>query len=172
MIYSPAKAITPFSLNIDPATSTIAPGTTGAVFTGEITDPQTIPLTLESLSYNLISGPTGADLTSAAIFDTYLVPDPINSPGYTGDLFSLDIDPSAPTGVYTANLDIQYVYQTQNNPPPSVVFDANQNFTFDVENPQTNNPTPEPSSLLIFAIGLAGIGLLGFKVRKSRTAVN
>jgi PEP-CTERM motif len=149
------------TLALDPVTTTILPGTTNFIITGTLGNNDGIDDPFFGANFNLTNGPSGADLNTAASFDTLFAPDPLPSTGYVGQLFSIDVDPGATTGVYTGNFDLQYL-----NGDTGALEDANQDFTFDVENPNAT-VTPEPSSLWLFGIGLTAVGLLGLRARKA-----
>lgn len=145
------------SVTIFVTTPTVAalPGDGNYIFSGTIisTDSSTDPL--NSAFFNLDSGPSGADLSTAAEFSNFYAPfslDPDQT--YSGDLFSLSIDPAAPDGTYDADFD--FVYGTSDSDP---------NFTFQVGPPAA---VPEPSPISAFAFGFAAVGtLVLYRFRKN-----
>ncbi len=144
------------TLSISPLTAAVAPGTDNVIFSGDIGNNDQVDNPLAGFNFNLVNTPAGADPTTAVVFDSLFLPDPLPSSGYIGQLFSLDIDPSAPTGVYTGNFDVSY-----GDDP-----DVNQNFTLDVENSTTT--TPESNSATAMILGLITCAIYSVKNRMTR----
>lgn len=151
---SPARA--QFSLTLAPAPVTGLPGDTGLKVFGSLANLANAPVDFVTEDFSLISGPSGADLTTAISFSAdNLVNFPIPLtlaanqlyPGPTGADFApllfLDADAAAPLGTYSGNFTVTYGGQT-----------VGQDFTINLGSTQA---VPEAGTLPILVLGVGYI---------------
>lgn len=152
LAWLPARAQAQFSFTLSPATLSALPGATGVTFSGTLTNSGATALTFnQNPSFNLLTGPPGADLSAFPIyFDNFFGPSSL-APGQTvGSIFSVDIDPSAVLGKYTGNISFSYGGRT-----------AGQNLAMNV-GPAA---VPEAGTLPLLALG---VGYIGCTLRAAR----
>ena len=157
LAWPPTAAQAQISLSISPATVTVMPGGTVVFVFGTLTNSGATSVDLDNAFFNPLSGPAGADLTSAMSFSGYSAPFTLTAGQvYSGTLFTLDTQSNAPLGDYLSNFEVSYGGQS-----------ANQNFTVTLK---SASAVPEPSPLVTFFV--AGTGLLGLIVvaRKHKKA--
>lgn len=137
-----------FTFSLDPATQSAVHGDT-LTFNGTVSlsSDATAPvyLTGDSITWNVV-GLTPDDIGFWINFPTFLNP----GDTFTGELFTVTVDPGMPDGVYTGTFELQggSVEGAQD------VLGA-PGFEVDVTSPSAE--TPEPSSLMLLVSGLAGL---------------
>jgi len=157
LFWLPCPAQAQFSFTLTPASVTGAPGDMDLTFFGTLTNTGTTTLLSgQNPSFNLLTGPAGADLsTFPVVLGSFFAPDTL-APGTTSTIpiFSADIDPSAPLGLYLGNISFSYGGQS-----------AGQDVSVNVASPQA---VPEASSLSLLALGL--VYLAAALVRRRQAA--
>lgn len=117
------------------------PGSTGVSVFGSLTNSGTASVDLDNAYFNLISGPSGADLTSALSFSDYSAPFTLSAGQvYSGALFTVDTAAAAPLGSYLGNFSLSYGGQT-----------VGQDVTFNLGN---SAAVPEAGTGWLMALGL------------------
>jgi len=147
LAWMPVRAQAQFSFTLDPATQSALPGANAVTFSGKLTNGGTTNLTSDpNPTFNLLSGPDGADLSSNLIYlDSIFAPDSL-APGDTvSRIFSVNIDPAALLGQYTGNFTLGYGGQL-----------AGKDMTINV----VSATVPEVSTLLPLLLGCALLGIL------------
>jgi len=144
---STAKADT-FTFSIDPSTQSAMDGDTitfsGTVsLSGDATDP--VYLSGDSITWNGV-GLASDDSDFWGNFPSSLDP----GGTFTGELFTVTVDPGTPDGSYTGTFELQGGAEEG----AQGVLGA-PGFEVDVTSPSA--VTPEPSSLVLLASGLAGL---------------
>ena len=157
LAWLPTRAQAQFSFALNPATLSALPGTTGLTFSGTLTNSGATALTFNQNPYfNLLTGPAGVNLSTAPIyFDDFFGPNSLASGQTAGSIFSVDIDPSAVLGKYTANISFSYGGHS-----------AGQDLTINVGPPQV----PEAGTLPLLALGVGYIGYALFAARRRAAA--
>jgi hypothetical protein len=158
LAWQPTAAHAQISLSISPATVTAMPGATGVSVFGTLTNSGTASVDLDDAYYNLLTGPAGADLTSAISFSDYSAPFTLTAgQSYSGALFTFDTQPDAPVGDYTGNFAVSYGGQATDQ--------TNPNFTVTLQ----SAAVPEASTTVSLGLLLA-LGLGGMVIARKRTA--
>ena len=116
LAYLPAPAWAQFTLTLSPSAVTGLPGSTDLVVYGSLANLANTPTNFVTDSFNLLSGPSTADLTMALVFSDDNLTNPQTPltlgakqvfPGPTGATFApllfLNADPAAPLGLYKGN---------------------------------------------------------------------
>jgi hypothetical protein len=144
------RASAQFTFAVNPSALTIAPGTTEVTYSGTLSNTGASALLLNDAAYNLTSGPATADLTSAVVPFSYDGPETlVGSQTYTGPIYTLNVDPNAPLGLYTGNITVTYGAQT-----------LGRDVTLTL-----GTPVPEAGTLPLLALG---VGYIGFVVRRRK----
>ncbi len=155
LAWLPSRASAQFSFALNPTTVTGAPGDM-VTFFGTLTNSGNTPLSSgQPPTFNLLSGPAGADLTTFPVdLAAVLAPDSL-APGTTASLplFALSLDPTTPLGQYGANFTFSYGGHT-----------AGQDLFVNVAAPQA---VPEAGTGLTLALGLLCLGVVFIRRAKA-----
>ena len=168
LAYLPAPAWAQFTLTLSPSAVTGLPGSTDLVVYGSLANLANTPTNFVTDSFNLLSGPSTADLTMALVFSDDNLTNPQTPltlgakqvfPGPTGATFApllfLNADPAAPLGLYKGNFSITYGGRT-----------VGQDFTINLAPPSV----PEAGTLPILALGVGYIGYILLAARRRKAA--
>jgi len=166
LAFLPAPARAQFTLTLSTSAVTGLPGNTDLQVLGSLTNLANTPADFVTESFNLLSGPSKADLTTALVFSDDNLTNPQIPltlgakqvfPGPTGATFApllfLNADPTAPLGLYTGNFSITYGGQT-----------VGRDFTINLAPPSV----PEAGTLPILALGVGYIGYILLAVRRRK----
>lgn len=139
-------------VTLAPADQTVVDGALVVVFDATITNPSatdTIWLNGDSTSTNSVL----VTVDDLGLINLPYFLDPGQSTGVITDLFEVDLDPTLTPGVYNG------VYSILGGPDGGAFTDfsdlADANFSVTVT--PESVPAPEPSALLLLAVGLAGL---------------
>lgn len=168
LAWLPAPARAQFTLSLAPSAVTGLPGSTDLIVYGSLANLANTPADFVTDSFNLLSGPSSADLTTALVFsdDNLLNPQtPLTLgakqvfPGPAGTTFApllfLNADAAAPLGLYTGNFSITYGGRT-----------VGRDFTINLAPPSV----PEAGTLPILALGVGYIGYILLAARRRKAA--
>jgi hypothetical protein len=144
------RASAQFTFAVNPSALTAAQGTTEVTYFGTLSNTGTSDLLLNDAAYNLISGPTGFDPATTIVPFSYDGPtDLVGNQVYTGPLYTVDVDPNAPLGLYTGNIAVTFGTQA-----------IGQDVTLTL-----GTPVPEAGTLPLLALG---VGYIGFAIRRRK----
>ena len=148
-----------FSFVLSPATLSALPGTVGLTFSGTLTNPGPNAIAFNGNdSFALLTGPAGANLALFPITeDSFLGPNSLAAGSTVGHIFSLDIDSTAPLGIYTGNISFGYGGHV-----------VGRTVTVNVGTP---SPVPEASTLPLLTLGTGYLGYVLFTARRRRATV-
>ena len=151
-LWLPPRAQAQTTLTLSPAILTAEPGTNELIFSGTLTNSGSSAVTNgQDPAFNLLTGPSGEDLTTFPIYlDNFYAPNSLDPGQSAGQIFSVSIDPSTLEGEYTGNISFSYDGQL-----------VGQDITVDVG----PSAAPEPSTRVVLVLVAICLGTLLWRRR-------